>query len=60
MTQGLTPSPYTTSPDDVARDLIRGLERGSAVVWSPPMVRFITTVARAFPPSLYRRVMSGL
>ena len=60
MTRDLSPSPYATTPDDVARDVIRGLERGSAVVWSPPMVRFMTAAARALPPSLYRRAMSGL
>ena len=59
MTYGLKPAPYATTPDDVARDLIRGLEKGAGVVWSPPMVRFMTAAVRALPPPLYRRVMAG-
>jgi decaprenylphospho-beta-D-erythro-pentofuranosid-2-ulose 2-reductase len=60
MTRGLKPTPYATTPHDVARDVIRGLEKGSSIVWSPPMVRLITAAARALPPPVYRRVMSGL
>ena len=59
MTCGLKPAPYATTPDDVARDVVRGLERGAPVVWSPPMVRFMTAAARALPAPLYRRVMTG-
>jgi decaprenylphospho-beta-D-erythro-pentofuranosid-2-ulose 2-reductase len=59
MTRGLKPTPYATTPDDVARDIVRGLEKGSSVVWSPPIVRVITACARVLPRSVYRRVMSG-
>jgi len=59
MTCGLKPAPYATTPDDVARDVIRGLEKGARVVWSPPIVRFMTAAVSALPPSLYRRVMTA-
>ena len=59
MTRDLTPTPQATTPDDVARDVIRGLERGAAVVWSPPMVRLITAAVRVLPRPLYRRAMTG-
>jgi decaprenylphospho-beta-D-erythro-pentofuranosid-2-ulose 2-reductase len=59
MTRDLEPGPLATTPDAVARDVVRGLERGSIIVWSPREVRLMTTAVRLLPEPLYRRVMSG-
>lgn len=56
MTEGRQPAPFATSPDAVARDVIAGLERGAAVVWSPPVLRGVFAAMRLLPSALWRRL----
>jgi decaprenylphospho-beta-D-erythro-pentofuranosid-2-ulose 2-reductase len=56
MTRGLPSAPLATSPDDVASVVIRGLERGSAVVWAPAALRWVMLVLRTLPRSIVRRL----
>ncbi len=56
MTAGLTPAPFATTADAVAADVVTGLGRGSAVVWSPAVLRWVFAVLRVAPGALWRRL----
>jgi len=56
MTEGMQPAPLSVTADEVARDLVAGLERGSDVVWSPPILRYVFTTLRHLPAGLWRRM----
>jgi decaprenylphospho-beta-D-erythro-pentofuranosid-2-ulose 2-reductase len=56
MTAGLRPAPFATTPDAVASDIVAGLQRGSAVVWSPAPLKFVFAVFRLLPGGLWRRM----
>lgn len=58
MTNGLKTQPFTTTPDAVAADIIRGLECGKETVWSPGILRYIFTGMRHLPRPLWRFVSS--
>lgn len=59
MSEGLAPVPFTTTPECVARDIARGLERGAGIVWSPPVLRIVMSGLRHLPAPIFRRVESG-
>lgn len=48
--------PLLASPDRVAKDILRGIRRGSAVVYTPPVWRVILFVIRALPEFVFRRL----
>lgn len=56
MTAGLDPVPFSTTADAVAREIVRGLARGSDVVWAPPVLRVVMSVLRHVPRPLFRRL----
>ncbi len=56
MTAGLEPAPFATTPEGVALDVVRGLERGSEIVWSPPVLRAVMSGLRHVPRALFRRL----
>jgi decaprenylphospho-beta-D-erythro-pentofuranosid-2-ulose 2-reductase len=56
MTAGRAPGPMATTPDAVAADIVRGLQRGSAVVWSPAPLKFVFGALRLLPGALWRRL----
>jgi decaprenylphospho-beta-D-erythro-pentofuranosid-2-ulose 2-reductase len=56
MTAGLRPAPFATTPDAVARAIVRGLARGSEIVWAPPALRPVMTVVRHLPRGVWRRI----
>jgi decaprenylphospho-beta-D-erythro-pentofuranosid-2-ulose 2-reductase len=56
MTAGLTPSPMSSTPDEVAAATVRGLARGSRIVWVPPALRVVFCVLRHLPTPLWRRL----
>jgi decaprenylphospho-beta-D-erythro-pentofuranosid-2-ulose 2-reductase len=56
MTQGRDPAPMATTPDAVAADVVRGLERGASVVWSPDALKLAFTAFRLMPQALWRRM----
>jgi decaprenylphospho-beta-D-erythro-pentofuranosid-2-ulose 2-reductase len=56
MTTGLRPGPLATTADAVAADVVAGLGKGSAVVWSPAPLRFVFAVLRLLPGALWRRM----
>jgi len=54
MTRGLAPAPLACDPDEVAVAVVRGLERGAAVVWAPPSLRWLMLIVRILPRSIFR------
>jgi decaprenylphospho-beta-D-erythro-pentofuranosid-2-ulose 2-reductase len=56
MTEGLDPVPFSTTADAVAGEIVRGLARGSDVVWAPPLLRVVMSVLRHVPRPLFRRL----
>ena len=58
MTAGMAPAPLATTAEAVAADVVRGLQQGTAVVWSPAALRLVFGLARLVPQSLWRRLPS--
>ena len=56
MTAGFRKGPLWSTPQRVARDIRRGIERGSAVVYTPWYWHGIMTVIRALPDRVFRRL----
>jgi decaprenylphospho-beta-D-erythro-pentofuranosid-2-ulose 2-reductase len=56
MTKGRDPAPFATTPEAVAEAVVQGLQTGSAVVWVPPVLRWVFAVLRILPRPLWRRV----
>ncbi len=56
MTAGMDPAPFAVDADTVAADIVRGIERGDAVVWSPGVLRWVFSTLACLPRSLWRRL----
>jgi decaprenylphospho-beta-D-erythro-pentofuranosid-2-ulose 2-reductase len=56
MTAALPAAPLSTTPERVAADIMRGLEEGRVIVWSPPALRAVMMVVRHLPRFLFRRL----
>jgi decaprenylphospho-beta-D-erythro-pentofuranosid-2-ulose 2-reductase len=56
MTEGMTPAPFSTTPDGVAEAVVRGIESGAAVVYAPPVLRWVFVVMRHLPRAVWRRM----
>jgi NAD(P)-dependent dehydrogenase (short-subunit alcohol dehydrogenase family) len=56
MTAGLDPPPFAGEPEGVARQVLKAVDRGSPVVYSPSPWRLIMAVIRSLPRAVMRRV----
>ena len=56
MTEGLTAAPFATTPEAVGRVVRRALDRGSDVVWAPPVLRLVAPVLHFIPRTIWRRL----
>ena len=56
MTRGLDPAPLSVDADAVADAIVRGLARGSGVVWVPAPLRGVMSVLRHLPRAVFRRL----
>jgi decaprenylphospho-beta-D-erythro-pentofuranosid-2-ulose 2-reductase len=56
MTAGRAAAPLSTTPDEVAEATIRGLRRGSDVVWVPGSLRLVMSALRHLPRAVFRRL----
>jgi len=56
---GLARTPFSTSPEQVAKDTVRGIERHAQVVWSPPVMRWVALALRLAPRWLFRLMVRG-
>jgi decaprenylphospho-beta-D-erythro-pentofuranosid-2-ulose 2-reductase len=58
MTAGMKAAPLSVDAVTVATAIVDGLERGSPVVWVPPLLRPIFAGLRVLPRALWRRLPS--
>lgn len=56
MTAGLKPPPFAGEADGVARDIVRAMDRGTPVVYSPGIWRWVMFVIRRLPRVVMRRI----
>ena len=56
MTAGLDPPPFAGEPDDVARRVLKAIDRGVPVVYAPGVWRWIMLVIRLLPRFVMRRI----
>jgi len=56
MTEGLTPPPFAGEPEQVARDVVRAIERGSPVVYTPRIWALVMFVIRLLPRFIMRKL----
>jgi NAD(P)-dependent dehydrogenase (short-subunit alcohol dehydrogenase family) len=54
-TAGLKPPPFAGEPEGVARDIVRAIEKGTPVVYTPFMWRYVMLVIRNLPRFVMRR-----
>jgi len=56
MTEGMTPAPFSSTPDEVAAATARALAKGRRTVWIPWALRPTFFVMRLLPPFVCRRM----
>jgi decaprenylphospho-beta-D-erythro-pentofuranosid-2-ulose 2-reductase len=56
MTAGLPVPPFAGEPDAVARIVLRAIDRGTPVVYAPPIWRLVMLAIRLLPRAIMRRV----
>jgi len=56
MTEGLKAPPFAGDPDEVAAVVVDAIDRGTPVVYAPPIWRAVMTAVRAMPRFVMRRV----
>lgn len=56
MTAGLPVPPFAGEPEDVARRVVRALDRGTPVVYAPAIWRWVMLVIRMLPRAVMRRI----
>lgn len=56
MTAGMAPAPLATTPERVAADVVRGLEKHAEIVWSPPPLRYVLAGLRHLPRPVFRKL----
>ncbi len=56
MTEGMSPAPLSSTPDQVADATVAALNRGRGEVWVPGALRFVFAVFRVLPRGIWRRM----
>jgi decaprenylphospho-beta-D-erythro-pentofuranosid-2-ulose 2-reductase len=56
MTEGLDPTPMSTTAEAVAEATVRGLARRAHIVWVPGRLRIVFSVLRHLPREIFRRL----
>jgi decaprenylphospho-beta-D-erythro-pentofuranosid-2-ulose 2-reductase len=56
MTRGLKPAPLSSTPMEVARVTVEGLDGHSHTVWAPPALRWVMLAVRLLPRPIFRRI----
>ena len=54
MTAGRPEAPFTTTPEAVAEEIVRGLQRRAHTIWVPSRLRLVMAVVRVLPRPLFR------
>lgn len=56
MTSGLKPPPFAGEADGVAADIVRGIDRGTPVVYTPRIWQLVMLVIKWLPRAVMRRI----
>jgi NAD(P)-dependent dehydrogenase (short-subunit alcohol dehydrogenase family) len=56
MTAGLKPPPFAGYPRGVAQDIVRAIDRGSPLVYTPWIWRYVMLVIRLLPRAVMRKI----
>ncbi|MFD4194688.1 SDR family NAD(P)-dependent oxidoreductase, partial [Amycolatopsis thermoflava] len=56
MTEGMSPAPFSSTPEQVATATVRALRRGRGEVWVPPVLRPVFFLIRLLPRAIWRRM----
>jgi decaprenylphospho-beta-D-erythro-pentofuranosid-2-ulose 2-reductase len=56
MTAGRKEVPFTVDPEEVAEGILWGLQRGSDIIWIPPVLRVVMALLRHLPRAVFRRL----
>lgn len=56
MTVGMRPAPFATTPDEVAKVVLAGLQNRRRMVWAPRILRPVFSALRHVPGPLWRRL----
>lgn len=56
MTEGLKPPPFAGEPEQVARHVLRAIDRGTPMIYTPPVWRPILWIIRCLPRAVMRRI----
>ena len=56
MTAGMSPAPFSSTPDQVADAVVAALARGRREVWVPPVLRPVFFLLRLLPRAVWRRM----
>ena len=56
MTSGLKPPPFAGEPEGVARDIVRAVDRGTPVVYTPGIWRLVMLVIKNLPRFVMRKI----
>jgi NAD(P)-dependent dehydrogenase (short-subunit alcohol dehydrogenase family) len=56
MTDGMTPAPFSSTPDQVADAAVAALRRRRDVVWVPGILRPVFAVMRVLPRAIWRKL----
>ena len=56
MTDGMDAAPLSTTPEAVADAIVRGLARGHETVWVPSQLRYVMSVLRHVPRTVFRKL----
>ena len=56
MTAGLKPPPFAGEPEGVAADIVRAIDRGAPVVYTPWIWRWVMLIIRRLPRAVMREI----
>jgi NAD(P)-dependent dehydrogenase (short-subunit alcohol dehydrogenase family) len=56
MTHGMSPAPFSSTPDQVADATVKALRGNKGVVWVPGILRPVFAVMRVLPRAIWRRL----
>lgn len=56
MTEGMSPAPLSSTPEQVAEATVKALRRGRQMVWVPTTLRLLVAVMRRVPRPIWRRM----
>jgi decaprenylphospho-beta-D-erythro-pentofuranosid-2-ulose 2-reductase len=56
MTEGISPTPFATTPEKVAEVVVDAVHKGRELVWAPAPYRIVMSVLRHLPRPIFRRL----